>query len=101
MQETCRCRQFPAYNRDLDPDCPTGHDPMPRPVSSAFALARHALVCLLLLCCASALAQAPHSLRFEQLGVEQGLAQESVSAAVQDRQGFMWFGSQAGLSRYD
>ena len=41
------------------------------------------------------------SLRFEQLGVEQGLAQESVLAIVQDRQGFMWFGSQAGLSRYD
>jgi signal transduction histidine kinase/ligand-binding sensor domain-containing protein/HPt (histidine-containing phosphotransfer) domain-containing protein/ActR/RegA family two-component response regulator len=74
---------------------------MPRSVFSAFAMARHALACLLLLCCGSALAQAPHSLRFEQLGVEQGLAQESVSAAVQDRQGFMWFGSQAGLSRYD
>jgi len=41
------------------------------------------------------------SLRFEQLTVEQGLPQESVLAMVQDQQGFMWFGSQDGLSRYD
>jgi len=43
----------------------------------------------------------PRTLRFEQLAVDDGLAQESVLAVAQDRQGFMWFGSQAGLSRYD
>ncbi|WP_426193679.1 two-component regulator propeller domain-containing protein [Massilia sp. DWR3-1-1] len=43
----------------------------------------------------------PRSLRFEQLSVEHGLAQESVLAVVQDRDGFMWFGSQSGLSRFD
>jgi signal transduction histidine kinase/ligand-binding sensor domain-containing protein/DNA-binding NarL/FixJ family response regulator len=48
----------------------------------------------------AAAAPAP-ALRFDQLSVEHGLAQESVLAIVQDRQGFMWFGSQAGLSRYD
>ncbi|MES2129581.1 MAG: two-component regulator propeller domain-containing protein [Pseudomonadota bacterium] len=58
--------------------------------------------CLLLaLACASALASPPRSLRFEHLGVEQGLAQESVLTILQDRQGFMWFGTQAGLSRFD
>ncbi|MES2129588.1 MAG: two-component regulator propeller domain-containing protein [Pseudomonadota bacterium] len=41
------------------------------------------------------------TLRFEQLSVEQGLAQESVLAVAQDNDGFMWFGSQAGLSRFD
>jgi ligand-binding sensor domain-containing protein len=54
--------------------------------------------------CAAVLAEAaapPRTLRFEQLDVEDGLAQESVLAAAQDQQGFMWFGSQAGLSRYD
>ncbi|MES3020138.1 MAG: two-component regulator propeller domain-containing protein [Pseudomonadota bacterium] len=61
---------------------------------------------LLLVCCglfaAATSAAAPaRSLRFEQFSVEQGLAQESVLAVVQDRDGFMWFGSQAGLSRYD
>ncbi|NRR31634.1 response regulator [Oxalobacteraceae bacterium] len=49
---------------------------------------------------ASAMAP-PRTLRFEQLGVEHGLAQESVLAIAQDKQGFMWFGTQAGLSRFD
>ena len=48
----------------------------------------------------AAAAPAP-TLRFDQLSVDQGLAQESVLAIAQDRQGYMWFGSQSGLSRYD
>ena len=59
---------------------------------------------LLLLCClpaAQGLAAPARTLRFEQLSVEQGLAQESVLAVAQDSDGFMWFGSQAGLSRFD
>ncbi len=43
----------------------------------------------------------PRTLRFEQLSVEHGLAQESVLAIVQDRQGFIWLGTQAGLTRFD
>jgi signal transduction histidine kinase/ligand-binding sensor domain-containing protein/CheY-like chemotaxis protein len=41
------------------------------------------------------------TLRFEHLSVEHGLAQESVLSIVQDTEGFMWFGTQNGLSRYD
>lgn len=41
------------------------------------------------------------TLRFEQLSVGDGLAQESVLAIVQDHDGFMWLGSQTGLSRFD
>ncbi|MFC5512231.1 two-component regulator propeller domain-containing protein [Massilia jejuensis] len=41
------------------------------------------------------------TLRFEHLSVEDGLAQESVLAIAQDREGFMWFGTQTGLSRFD
>ncbi len=62
----------------------------------------------ILLCCLLASLAGPGSaaapartLRFEQLSVEQGLAQESVLAIAQDAEGFMWFGSQAGLSRFD
>ena len=40
-------------------------------------------------------------LRFEQLNVEQGLPQESALAILQDRKGFMWIGTVAGLARYD
>ncbi|MES2901064.1 MAG: two-component regulator propeller domain-containing protein [Pseudomonadota bacterium] len=65
---------------------------------------RHLAAWLVLLCCMlPAVGQAgpARTLRFEHLSVEQGLAQESVLATVQDADGFMWFGSQAGLSRFD
>jgi len=34
-------------------------------------------------------------------GLSQGLSQSSVNAILQDRQGFMWFGTQDGLNRFD
>src|SRR6478672_7459376 len=33
--------------------------------------------------------------------VKEGLASSVVYSAVQDKQGFMWFGTDAGLSRFD
>ena len=62
--------------------------------------ARLLLLCLLLLAGLAAAAP-PRSLRFEQLSVQDGLPQESVLAIAQDRQGFIWFGTQGGLARYD
>ena len=73
---------------------------------------RGAFLCLLLLTARLAPAQPllspspPQSLpqrtlNFEYLDVKDGLVQETVTAIVQDRQGFMWFGSQHGLSRFD
>ena len=41
------------------------------------------------------------SIRFDQLSLEQGLSQGTVTCMLQDRTGFMWFGTQAGLNRYD
>ncbi|WP_338758376.1 two-component regulator propeller domain-containing protein [Massilia sp. METH4] len=61
---------------------------------------RHLLLCLLLLCGLAAAAPS-RTLRFEQLSVQDGLPQESVLAIAQDRQGFIWFGTQGGLARYD
>ncbi|WP_312515609.1 two-component regulator propeller domain-containing protein [Massilia sp.] len=60
-------------------------------------------VVLFLLALAPAIHAAPPepTLRFEHLSVQQGLTQESVLSIVQDRDGFMWFGTQSGLSRYD
>jgi ligand-binding sensor domain-containing protein/signal transduction histidine kinase len=62
-----------------------------------------AVAACVLACAASLPAQAgaPRSLRFERVGLEQGLSQESVKTILQDRAGFMWFGTQAGLDRYD
>ncbi len=72
--------------------------------SSTRHLHTRLLLLLLLLCCLPRALAAPapaRPLRFEHLSVEQGLAQESVLAIVQDADGFMWFGSQGGLSRFD
>lgn len=39
--------------------------------------------------------------KFSHLDVEQGLSQSVVNCIMQDQQGFMWFGTQEGLNRYD
>ena len=41
------------------------------------------------------------TLRFEHLSVDDGLPQESVFSMAQDPDGFMWFGTQYGLARFD
>src|SRR5688572_3060039 len=41
------------------------------------------------------------NLRFETLATEEGLAENSVKAIAEDRQGFLWFGTENGLNRFD
>lgn len=48
-----------------------------------------------------ALASTLGSLRFDHLGPDQGFVQQSIIAIAQDQQGYMWFGTQAGLVKYD
>ncbi|MEO1212952.1 MAG: two-component regulator propeller domain-containing protein [Bacteroidota bacterium] len=38
---------------------------------------------------------------FEQISPDQGLSQNDVNCIMQDSQGFMWFGTNDGLNRYD
>ncbi len=40
-------------------------------------------------------------IRFTHLSTEKGLSQSVVENILQDDQGFMWFGTQDGLDRYD
>jgi ligand-binding sensor domain-containing protein/signal transduction histidine kinase len=40
-------------------------------------------------------------LRFDHISIEQGLSQSSVHVIFQDSRGFLWFGTQDGLNRYD
>jgi ligand-binding sensor domain-containing protein/signal transduction histidine kinase len=42
-----------------------------------------------------------NDLRFTRLSVSQGLTQTRVAQIVQDDQGFLWFGTQNGLNRFD
>lgn len=78
--------------------------PLPKP--GPFGALKHTLrlFCLLCLLFLLLLALSPpagaRSLRFESLS-EAPLNGESVQAIVQDRHGFIWFGSETGLSRYD
>ena len=38
---------------------------------------------------------------FRNLSIQDGLSQTTVNAIIQDKKGFMWFGTKGGLSRYD
>jgi len=38
---------------------------------------------------------------FEHISVEHGLSQNTVNCILQDKKGFLWFGTEAGLNRYD
>ena len=51
-----------------------------------------------LLCGTAAAAPPP---RFTRLSIEQGLSQNTVQAILQDRVGFLWFGTEEGLNRWD
>jgi len=41
------------------------------------------------------------NLHFEHISVEQGLSQSIVTSIIQDKNGFLWFGTEDGLNRYD
>lgn len=45
-------------------------------------------------------AQAPEY-AIEHLTIDQGLPQNEVTSIIQDRKGFIWFGTRGGLARYD
>ncbi|MCH7772633.1 MAG: histidine kinase, partial [Bacteroidetes bacterium] len=39
--------------------------------------------------------------KFDRISIEQGLSQSSVYAIIQDKTGFMWFGTTDGLNKFD
>jgi serine phosphatase RsbU (regulator of sigma subunit)/ligand-binding sensor domain-containing protein len=59
------------------------------------------LVALTILCSFSCLSAQPHDIEFERISLEQGLSQSVVTCILQDRKGFLWFGTMDGLNKYD
>ncbi len=41
------------------------------------------------------------TVRFDRVSTDQGLSQVSIQCMLQDRQGFLWFGTQDGLNKFD
>jgi ligand-binding sensor domain-containing protein/signal transduction histidine kinase len=41
------------------------------------------------------------NIRFEHLGLDEGLSQSVVNCILQDQQGFLWIGTEDGLNRFD
>ena len=61
---------------------------------------RYLLIFILQIFTLTALSQ-NNSLKFDHLSTNEGLSQSHVTSILQDRQGFMWFGTQNGLNKYD
>lgn len=60
------------------------------------------LMCLVVVGgCPFAFQGVAQTIQFQQLNVEDGLSHNHVTAIVKDKRGFLWFGTPAGLSRYD
>ncbi len=56
---------------------------------------------LLVLALPARLPAAEKSIKFQRISIAEGLSQVVVTTTLQDRRGFMWFGTQDGLSRFD
>ncbi|WP_461117682.1 hybrid sensor histidine kinase/response regulator transcription factor [Spirosoma jeollabukense] len=58
------------------------------------------IVCILFCLCSVAEAQ-QFAASVQQYGPENGLSHREINAILQDRRGFMWFGTKFGLNRFD
>ncbi len=59
------------------------------------------ILAVLILVLAAMSGYADRSVFFESLDKDNGLSNMAVSSIVQDSKGFLWFGTQSGLNRYD
>lgn len=59
------------------------------------------LMCCMVVGCLLPFRGVSQAVQFQQLSVEEGLSHNHVTAIVKDKRGFLWFGTPAGLSRYD
>ena len=55
---------------------------------------------IIIIFCCNSFAQ-KNNFSFDHLDLHDGLAQSSINCVMQDDKGFMWFGTQDGLHKYD
>jgi hypothetical protein len=83
----CEGRSAEAISATLEAAIPTSSDSVPQP-RIAHEIVRLPVV-------------EGQRLRFRQISTADGLSQTRVAHIVQDDRGFIWFGTQYGLNRYD
>ncbi|OBW62535.1 MAG: histidine kinase [Dehalococcoides mccartyi] len=60
-----------------------------------------AIICLIVIPINPKHLNAQQFARFEHFSIGEGLSQSSVAAIIQDKEGFIWFGTRDGLNRFD
>ena len=74
----------------------------PNSLSIAFVLTAWLIINIIrCICLSEYLYGQERDIKFECISLEQGLSQSSVYCILQDRKGFMWFGTEDGLNKYD
>ena len=64
-------------------------------------ICRYLLIPLLISISFSEINAQPVDTKFERISLEQGLSQSIINTIIKDSKGFMWFGTQSGLNKYD
>ncbi len=70
-------------------------------LSRSFLLQSIALIALVGLFFPSVLDARQQNIKFENISIEQGLSQSTGNCILQDSKGFIWFGTEDGLNKYD
>ncbi len=60
-----------------------------------------AVLLAVLFCWQCAILAQSSKLKFTRIGIEEGLSNATVTAITQDHEGFLWFGTEDGLNKYD
>jgi ligand-binding sensor domain-containing protein/uncharacterized membrane-anchored protein YhcB (DUF1043 family) len=62
---------------------------------------KHRILWMFSILCSLGASAQKHLIRFENLTIEDGLAQSTITGIQQDQDGFMWFATAEGLHRFD
>ena len=67
----------------------------------SFNTIKHSIIFVLLFFISFIAVSQRDIIEFERISIEQGLSQSTIFCILQDHKGYMWFGTEDGLNRYD